>query len=162
MNLSADNFKTFLCEDDFANVSVVQNTVQTSQTSEPVVTVDNLNTVPCDYIYKGTVPDRLYQNTAFGYMEYFPSVFPKIKDVILNNPATIIYWDDGTKTVVKCMDEDTYAPDVGIAMCFMKKLFENDDVTYTKKDKTGSLKEETAYGYKKIFKKWIDGYGKDR
>ena len=43
----------------------------------------------------------------------------------------------------------------------MKKLFENDDVTYTKKDKTGSLKAETAYGYKKIFKKWIDGYGKD-
>lgn len=161
MNLSADNFKTYLCEDDFAKIQVLPNTVQTSQTSEPVVTVDNLNTVPCDYVYKGTVPDRLYQNTAFGYMEYFPSVFPKIKDVILNNPATIIYWDDGTKTVVKCMDEDTYAPDVGIAMCFMKKLFENDDVTYTKKDKTGSLKAETAYGYKKIFKKWIDGYGKD-
>lgn len=121
MNLSVDNFKTYLCEDDFAKVQVLPNTVQTSQTSEPVVTVDNLNTVPCDYIYKGTVPDRLYQNTAFGYIEYFPSVFPKIKNVIFNNPATIIYWDDGTKTVVKCMDEDTYAPDVGIAMCVMKK-----------------------------------------
>lgn len=152
-----DDFKTVMCKDDFINYAV-----QTSQTSEPILTVDTSNLIPHDYIYKGTVPDRLYQETCFGYMEYYPSVFPKIKNVILNNPATIIYWDDGTKTVVKCMNEDTYAPDVGIAMCFMKKLFENNDVTYMKKDKTGSLKEETAYGYKKIFKKWIDGYGKDR
>lgn len=149
--------------DNFKSVDGINYAVQTSQTSEPILTVDTSNLIPSyDYIYKGTVPEPLYQKTAYGYMECFPSVFPKIKDVILNNPATIIYWDDGTKTVVKCMDEDTYAPDVGIAMCFMKKLFENDDVTYTKKDKTGSLKAETAYGYKKIFKKWIDGYGKDR
>ena len=152
-----DNFKTVMCNDD-----CISYAVQTSQTSEPILTVDTSNLIPSyDYIYKGTVPDHLYHKTVYGYMEYYPSVFPKIKNVILNNPATIIYWDDGTKTVVKCMSEDTYAPDVGIAMCFMKKLFENDDVTYMKKDKTGSLKAETAYGYKKIFKKWIDGYGKD-
>lgn len=86
--------------------------------------------------------------------------FPEIKRVIFNNPATIVYWEDGTKTVVKCMDEDVYSPDTGLAMCFMKKLFEKDDYTYMKKDKDGEH-EETAYGYKKVFKKWIDGYGKD-
>ena len=29
---------------------------------------------------------------------------PEIKDVIFNEPATIIIWKDGTKTVVKCQE----------------------------------------------------------
>ena len=33
---------------------------------------------------------------------------PDIKKVIYNNPATIICWEDGTKTVVKCSEGDTY------------------------------------------------------
>ena len=85
---------------------------------------------------------------------------PNIKNVIFNAPATIVFWSDGSKTVVKCMDEDTYSKDVGLAMCFMKKMFEADDRTYIKKDKNGEHKE-TAYGYKKVFKKWIDDYGKE-
>lgn len=85
---------------------------------------------------------------------------PDVKNVIFNAPATIVFWADGTKTVVKCMDEDTYSKDVGLAMCFMKKMFEADDRTYIKKDKDGEH-EETAYGYKKVFKKWIDDYGKE-
>ena len=28
-----------------------------------------------------------------------------IKEVIFNDPATIVYWEDGTKTVVKCHNE---------------------------------------------------------
>ena len=27
---------------------------------------------------------------------------PKIKNVIFNDPATIVFWSDGTKTIVKC------------------------------------------------------------
>lgn len=48
-----------------------------------------------------------------------------IKQVIFNNPATIVFWADGTKTVVKCQDGDTYSPEVGIAMCYMKKALGN-------------------------------------
>lgn len=29
----------------------------------------------------------------------------KVKDVIFHDPATIVYWEDGTKSVVKCQDE---------------------------------------------------------
>lgn len=43
-----------------------------------------------------------------------------VKKVITNAPATIIYWADGTKTVVKCQEGDVYNPETGIAMCFMK------------------------------------------
>ena len=48
-----------------------------------------------------------------------------IKQVIFNNPATIVFWADGTKTVVKCQDGDVYSPETGIAMCFMKKALGN-------------------------------------
>lgn len=43
--------------------------------------------------------------------------------VIYNDPATIVFWKDGTKTVVKCMEGDTYDPEVGLAMCVCKKLY---------------------------------------
>lgn len=50
-----------------------------------------------------------------------------IKDVIYNAPATIVIWKDGTKTVVKCQEGtgDTYNPELGLAMCIIKKLSGN-------------------------------------
>ena len=48
-----------------------------------------------------------------------------IKDVIFNNPATIVLWKDGTKTVVKCQDGDTYNKELGLAMCIIKKCCDN-------------------------------------
>lgn len=42
--------------------------------------------------------------------------------VIRNGPATIVFWKDGTKTVVKCHDED-YDPEKGLAMALCRKLW---------------------------------------
>lgn len=55
---------------------------------------------------------------------------PGIKEVIFNEPTTIVYWDDGTKTVVQCSEEDTFNKDAGIALCMMKKMFGNDGAYY--------------------------------
>ena len=52
-------------------------------------------------------------------------VMPEIKKVIFHNPATIVYWDDNTKTVVKCGDDDKYDKEKGLALCYMKRLFNN-------------------------------------
>ena len=49
----------------------------------------------------------------------------QIKEVIFNNPATIVLWKDGTKTVVKCQDGDVYNPEIGLAMCIIKKMCGN-------------------------------------
>lgn len=48
----------------------------------------------------------------------------KIKRVIFNNPATIVMWEDGTKTVVKLHNpkENKYDPAAGLAMCFTKRI----------------------------------------
>ena len=65
---------------------------------------------------------------------------PEIKNVKFNGPATIVFWADGTKTVVKCQDGDDYSKEVGLAMCIVKKAFGN-----TSK-------------YNDIFKKWCPSY----
>ena len=50
---------------------------------------------------------------------------PIPKKVIFSGPATTILWKDGTKTTVKCQEGDEWAPDVGIAMCYLKKMLGN-------------------------------------
>lgn len=48
----------------------------------------------------------------------------KIKRVIFNNPATIVFWDDGTKTVVKAHGED-FDEEKGLAMAIAKRALGN-------------------------------------
>ena len=75
--------------------------------------------------------------------------------VIFNDPATIVFWKDGTKTVVKCMEGDIYNPEVGLAMCFCKKVFDKKYHKffkyYTKDAPTrpllGNVTEATAASY---------------
>lgn len=49
---------------------------------------------------------------------------PKIKNVILNDPAVIIMWEDGTKTVVRAQGEK-FDPEKGLAMAISKKALGN-------------------------------------
>lgn len=44
-----------------------------------------------------------------------------IKDVIFAPPATIVYWSDGSKTVVKCSEKDAFDPEKGLAMAIAKR-----------------------------------------
>lgn len=80
--------------------------------------------------------------------EFFKDIYDKtkylsstskfiIEDVIFNNPATIVKWNDGTKTVVKCQSGDIYNKEMGLAMCIIKKLCGN------------------QANYNNIFKRWI-------
>lgn len=52
-----------------------------------------------------------------------------IEKVIVNPPATIIYWKDGTKTVVKCSDQDIregrLSPETGVVYAIAKKALGN-------------------------------------
>ena len=66
-----------------------------------------------------------------------PINMQRIKKVIFNNPATIVFWSDGTKTVVKCGENDTFDPEKGLAMAISKKFFDN--MSY----------------YYDVFKKWL-------
>lgn len=79
----------------------------------------------------------LIDYTEFWKIKTVPREY-RIDKVIFNGPATIVFWQDGTKTVVKCGPNDVFDKEKGIAMCFVKKIYQN-------KGK-----------YNNVFKPWIE------
>lgn len=73
------------------------------------------------------------QHKVQNQMTYYT---PEIKDVMFEAPATIVFWADGTKTVVKAKGEP-YDPEKGLAMAISRKALGNE------------------YEYYNIFKKWL-------
>lgn len=58
-------------------------------------------------------------------IQYYPPIYFQIKNVIFNEPATIVFWNDGTKTVVKAGEGEPYDKEKGLAMAIAKKFFGN-------------------------------------
>lgn len=57
----------------------------------------------------------------FDVSDFEPALPLDIKRVIYNDPATIILWADGTKTVVKAHNEP-FDREKGLAMAILKKM----------------------------------------
>lgn len=74
----------------------------------------------------------LAQSAMYSYImndiksasEAWTALSKTIKNVIFNDPATIVFWMDGTKTVVKAQNEE-FDPEKGLAMAIAKKFFGN-------------------------------------
>ena len=71
------------------------------------------------------VPINIYRNILNSTYGIGSLRIPEIKNVIFNDPATIVFWEDGTKTVVKCQDGDEFDPEKGLAMAIVKKAYGN-------------------------------------
>ncbi len=96
-----------------------------------------------------------YMEDIFNKESEKDMLVPEIKNVIFNDPATIVFWADDTKTVVKCQEtehtnvytgngvyksnivKDAYDPEKGLAMAIAKKALGND------------------YDYYNIIKHWL-------
>ena len=65
------------------------------------------------------------------------NIVPTIQKVIFNPPATIVFWSDKTKTVVKAQGGDIFDPEKGLAMAISKKALGNEG------------------NYCNVFKKWL-------
>lgn len=96
---------------------------------------DNLDALVCGYIGFDKVSSANKETTKEGYHMLY-DIRGAIKKVKFNPPATIVFWTDNTKTVVKCNGED-YDPEKGLAMCICKKV----------------LGEKG--NYYEVFKKWL-------
>lgn len=46
-----------------------------------------------------------------------------IRKVIFNEPATIVFWSDGDKTVVKCKKGEIFDPEIGLMAAYIKHLY---------------------------------------
>lgn len=87
-------------------------------------------------------------SNAFSYIDYNKACMIKnnnklrIENVIFNGPATIVFWSDKTKIVIKCSsEEERFDEEKGLAMAILKKIWEVSGM-------------EGNY-YRQIFKKWI-------
>lgn len=69
-----------------------------------------------------------------------------IKKVIFNDPATIVFWYDGSKTVVKAQDGDEFDPEKGLAMAISKRVLGNKG-NYYKTFEKWLPKEKFEYEY---------------
>lgn len=79
------------------------------------------------------VPRDLLERQLYGGA----GIEHSIRKVIFHKPATIVFWADGTKTVVKCRADDIYDEEKGLALAIVKKIFGN----------TGR--------YHKVFEEWL-------
>lgn len=78
-----------------------------------------------------------------------------IKKVIFHDPATIICWADGTKTVVKCHKDDIYDKDKGFLLCICKKFFGDD---FHKVLKEYGMEKEATISFYHIDAKFYDDH----
>ena len=91
-----------------------------------------------------------------------------IKSVIFNNPATIVLWSDGSKTVVKSHLDD-YDPEKGLAMAIAKKALGNEGNYYNvfkkwlpNEDSSEEIQDRTCYEIaEKRFNKILDEIAKN-
>lgn len=54
-----------------------------------------------------------------------------VEDILFRPPATIVFWKDGTKTVVKVYNE-IYDPEKAFAMAFLKRYMGNNGGAYNR------------------------------
>ena len=67
---------------------------------------------------------KAWMNAVYGTPIY------SIKNVIFNDPATIVFWTDGTKIVVKTQEGEIFDPEKGLAMAISKKALGNNREYY--------------------------------
>ena len=89
------------------------------------VSASDLITTP-DMIRRREVTYRLSRAAAYGLftpVKKEKTLSMTIKKVIFSPPATIIIWDDNTKTIVKAQEDEPYDPEKGMAMCIAKHIY---------------------------------------
>lgn len=103
--------------------------------NDKTATISTINTQPPYAEYT-----KLIFDSAYGSTNLYEQCKLEIKKVIFNKPATIVFWSDGTKTIVKCGENDIYDPEKGLAMAVAKKFL-------------GTNKSHS--NYMNEFKKWL-------
>ena len=89
-----------------------------------------------DHLYPSIALPSYYA-TPWWYRTPTTPQLPTIKKVVFNAPATIVFWGDDTKTVVKCQPDDTFSRETGLAMAITKKVYGNKG------------------NYNNVFRKWV-------
>lgn len=82
-------------------------------------------------------PEHLCGNNLLSSLVLHREKDYVIKRVIFKDPLTIVLWNNGDKTIVKCQEGDIYDPEKGLAMAICKYVYGNKS------------------NYNEIFKLWL-------
>lgn len=129
---NADSKKVMLLVPDYMMNSIIRRIIGRpkviARSINPVSNIDVSSLYPVfSYEYKYCENDvkatqEIWRKQMETYQELMMQPKLRIKNVIFNDPATIVFWYDGTKTVVKCQPGDTFDPEKGLAMAICKKI----------------------------------------
>lgn len=76
----------------------------------------------------------------------------EIEKVIFSGKATIVFWSNGEKSIVKCQKGDAYSQEEGLVMAICKMMYGNDN-TFNDVINAAMKKAIVVDGYKKKAKK---------
>lgn len=68
--------------------------------------------------------DKMFDGIRF-YSKDSPMFGISIKDVRFSPPATIVFWSDNTKTVVKAQNGEPFDAEKGLMACIIKRITGN-------------------------------------
>jgi hypothetical protein len=78
---------------------------------------------------KNTEDEYIFVPTeAVAFGRYDPKTLkplPTVKRILFRDPATIVWFSDGTKSVAICGYDDTYDRETGVAICLCKRMLGN-------------------------------------
>lgn len=127
------------------------------------------NVIVCDEIHQYCENDvkltKELLNAKYGTKLFHHPITPfsqtpVIVNVIYNDPATIVFWPDGTKTVVKVQDDDVFDPEKGLAMAISKKFLGNQGNYYNEFKKWLPKEEEDDVSFVDLVdfvrRAWVD------
>ena len=101
---------------------------------EYLISYAELNSIPKGYLYTKDLKNKEVRcNFDYRYML-------TIKKVHFSGGVTVVIFEDGTKTIVRCQDGEAFDPEKGLAMAICKKVLGT--------NKSGS-------NYYDVFKKWL-------
>ena len=81
---------------------------------------------------------------------------PTITKVIVNGPATVILWSDGTKTVAKCSPQEPFDFEKGVAIAIAKRFVSGNEL----KESFKSAEEQCYEFYSETFQEWVDKFSR--
>lgn len=102
------------CGQDIQNLNLVEPTRVT------IKRIDRKSKEECEKDIHKLMKDRQEYSRLIGGAGF---IWEKPSRVIYNPPATIVYWNDGSRTVVKCSKDVEYDPYVGFCVAIAKKAY---------------------------------------
>lgn len=90
----------------------------------------------CDNLFPWWMVRTYHQVPPLNVVGYYAEKVydvPKIKEVKFSNPATIVWFEDGDKVVVKANKGDRFDGEKGLAMALCKKVYGTDYYNLFKK-----------------------------